>query len=213
MKKELAAVIIENRPLPNLIEIIKDHLSFLPDYTKLYVFGGIAVEQMIIDSGLECNFIEMNGVINEAEYNKLLTSFSFWNCIEEENVLIFQHDSKLLRKGIEDFYQYDYVGAPWLFCKHGGNGGLSFRNKKAMIEVIIERPNYNQQSHGNEDVFFCNRLEKYMHANLAPRNVCEQFSCESIFKLSTLGCHAIEKHLSRSECEQILNQYNKKETL
>jgi hypothetical protein len=182
-------------------------MSMLPDYTQLYVFGSHAVEEMVKD--LDCTFALVNRVINVEEYNKLLTSFEFWNVIEEENILIFQHDSMLLRKGIEEFYQYDYVGAPWKFCNHGGNGGLSFRHRSSMIAVIngmeMQGQKYNQSMHGNEDVFFCNKLNVY--AGLPDREACYQFSCESIFKLGTLGYHAIDKYLSKEQCEQIRNQY------
>lgn len=198
---KLAAVIVETRPLPNLIEIIKGHQRHLPEHT-LYVFGSIAVESMLKD--IDCTFVQCNMVINEAEYNKLLTSKMFWDIIEEENVLIFQHDSMLLRSGIEEFYGYDYVGAPWSWCLHGGNGGLSLRKKSAML-MAINAISYNQSLHGNEDVYYSNYLVQ--NGNLAPREVCEKFSCEAIFKLGALGYHAIDKWLTKDQIEQIKNQY------
>jgi hypothetical protein len=138
------------------------------------------------------------------DYNELLTSHAFWDKIDEENILIIQHDTNILRFGIEEFYQYDYVGAPWKFQQHGGNGGLSFRKKSTMLECIEKVP-YNGTD--NEDVYFSNTL-KLLGKNLAPREVCEKFSCETIFKLGTLGYHAIEKYLTSEQCEQIKNQYN-----
>lgn len=139
-----------------------------------------------------------------AEYNQLLTSPKFWESIKYERVLIFQHDSELLRKGIDSFLEYDYIGAPWKFQDKGGNGGLSLRNPEVMFEVTKAFP-YNPGL-GYEDVYFSNHIEK-VGGNLAPREVCSEFSCETIFKLGTLGAHAIDKYFTKEECEQIRNQY------
>jgi len=177
----LTVVIIENRF--DIDEILNKHIPFLSD----------------------C-FIRYNPFVNSMkEYNSLLTSKAFWEDVPDENVLIIQHDSALLRTGIEEFYQYDYVGAPWTFQQHGGNGGLSFRKKSAMLKVI---ENYPYNGIDNEDVYFCNGL-KWLVMNLAPREVCEKFSCEAIFKLGTLGYHAIEKYLTPEQVNQIKTQYDK----
>jgi len=77
----------------------------------------------------------------------------------------------LLRTGIEEFYEWDYVGAPWKFQQHGGNGGLSLRNPKAMIEVIKRKPY--KPEYGNEDLYICNVLKEMPEFKLAPREVRE----------------------------------------
>lgn len=138
------------------------------------------------------------------DYNKFLTDIRFWKEILFDKVLIFQHDSALLRKGIEEFIEWDYVGAPWRFQEHGGNGGLSFRSREAMIWCINQKPW--DPSLGNEDVYFSNLL-KDSPFKLAPRDVCEKFSCESIYKEGTLGYHAIEKYLTPEEVIKIKTQY------
>lgn len=178
--KELSVLLIENRF--NSDEILSKHLKYLP--SKINV----------------CFNFTVNSI---TRYNELLTNKEFWETCPTENILIIQHDSALLKTGIEEFYQYDYVGAPWKFQQHGGNGGLSFRKKSAMLKVI---ENYPYNGIENEDVYFCNGL-KFLEMNLAPREVCEKFSCETIFKLGTFGYHAIEKYLTTEQCEQIKNQY------
>ena len=180
---KLAVVLVENRV--NCQEIMDRHLKYLPKNSVPYI-----IDNLIISSSYDYN-------------NYLANSKVFWNHIKEENILIIQHDSALLKNGIEEFYQYDYVGAPWTFQQHGGNGGLSFRKKSAMLKVI---ENYPYNGIDNEDVYFCNGL-KFLGMNLAPREVCEKFSCEAIFKLGALGYHAIERYLTPEQCEQIKNQY------
>lgn len=201
----LAAVIVETRPIPNLIGVIKEHLSFLPKNT-LYVFGGIEVQRMILDSDLECRFFYIKNKINEIEYNKLLTSVEFWNLIDEENILIFQHDSKLLRKGIEEFYDFDFIGAPLYHIPFPSmNGGLSFRKKEAM-QKICKTVNYNQSFHGNEDIFFCNEI-KMRGWKLPSKYNARLFSVETIFNYGSFGCHAAEKWHKKTLVEKLYNQY------
>jgi hypothetical protein len=179
------AVIVENRF--NVDGIGMDHAKFLPEDWKI----------------LYDNYHHIKTI---QDYNILMTSLEFWQDIPFDKVLIFQHDSGLLRKGIQEFFEYDYVGAPWKFQEHGGNGGLSWRSKSAMIECIMQLP-WNPRL-GNEDVYFSNLLKRMPQYKLAPREVCEKFSCESIYKEGTLGYHAIDKYLTKEECNKILTQYD-----
>ena len=196
---ELAAVIVDTRRL-SLYQVITEHLFYLPKYTKLYIFS--SEDNRHLQEMLNCEFhvVEVNDIRG---YNKLLKSKNFWNKIKEENVLIFQEDSRLLREGIEDFYEYDYIGATWDFYPFVGNGGLSFRHKSAMLKVLEI---CNPENDINEDVYFswgCNVLK----LNLAPVNVANKFSCETQFHLGTLGYHAIEKYLPLEQVNEIKNQY------
>lgn len=200
----LVAVIVETRPLPNLKELIENHLKFLPEDTKLYVFGSDYVNLLLSQADFKMKFIYVGDRMSEQEYNKLLTTVDFWNKIEEENILIFQHDSEILRNWDSSFEDFEYLGAPWKFQEHGGNGGLSFRKKSAMLKVLYNKK-YLPQFHGNEDVFFSNNL--YLTKSIYNKRKCKEFSCESIFQMGTFGIHAIDKYLSASECKQIREQY------
>lgn len=56
-------------------------------------------------------------------------------------VLVTQHDSWILNGSVwdNDFYNYDYIGAPWLYPdnRNVGNGGFSLRSKK--LQNILSR--------------------------------------------------------------------------
>lgn len=58
----------------------------------------------------------------------------------------------------------------------------------------------------NEDVFF-----SYYLKDVAPKEVCEKFACETKFTLGTLGTHAIDEWLTPEQCEQIREQYKENE--
>lgn len=170
-----------------IADIIARHQRYLPDDWRTMWVNDKTLVKTVMD------------------YNLCLTNYDFWEACPFDKVLIIQHDSGLLREGIEDFLEWDYVGAPWKFQEHGGNGGLSLRSRDAMMRIIEKHP-YKPIIHGNEDVYFSNFMNS-SGCKLAPRDVCSKFSCESIYQLGTLGYHAIEKHLTQNQVHNVLNQY------
>jgi len=186
MKK--CAIIVENRPLPNLSNIIASHMDYLPNWNLMHI-SDVPIK-------------------NGHDYNALMTDYQFWANLRYDKVLIFQHDSMILREGIEEFLDYSYVGSPWKADapwntkdRRGGNGGFSIRDVKEHVK-ILSRLRYSPNQ-GNEDVFYSQNL-----TNVAPYEVCVKFGVETEFKLGALGYHAIDKHLTENECSQIINQYN-----
>jgi hypothetical protein len=207
MQYTKAAVIIETRNLPNLTEIIFKHLEMLDFSWNLHIFCSDQNYELLKRTFPGADIINLHfSTLSTQQYNEILTSEWFWKRIIGMKVLIFQTDSMLLRKGIDEFLEWDYVGAPWKFQEHGGNGGLSLRTKQMMIRVIQSYP-YSKSMHGNEDIYFSNHLLKIEGAKLAPREVCKKFSCETIPELNTLGYHAIEKYLDFEIVNQIKTQY------
>ena len=198
--------IVETRPFANLDKlIIDDHLRYVPEDWGLTIYCSKANEHLIqsVDFGRDTQIIVIPEAFSIDDYNNLFKSVSFWESLPYDKVLIFQTDSKLLRHGIEDFVEYDYVGAPWKFQQHGGNGGLSLRS----VEIMTKICKIARFSTRNEDVLFCNFMETNGFGKLAPRDICSQFSVESIYALGSLGCHGIDKWLSKQEQNNILTQY------
>jgi hypothetical protein len=185
MKK--CAIIIDNRPSKKLDEIIQRHMDFLPGW----------------------DLKQINNVVirNLHDYNRILTEPKFWSNLNYDKVLIFQHDSMMLKEIPEEMLQYDYVGGPWKKNapwntpdRRGGNGGISIRDVKAHLE-LTQKSIYNP-SKGNEDVWYSHNLP-----NVAPYEICCKFGVETEFMLGTCTYHAIDKHLTPEQCEQIKNQY------
>lgn len=190
------AVIIETRSISGLEQIIENHLKMLPKDWSCIIYHGGQLKPFNYSLPVEERICNVNSI---HAYNNLLTSVEFWAELQCDKVLIFQSDSGILKKNIEDFMEWDYVGAPWKFQQHGGNGGLSLRSTKAMIDTINSVAY--QTLHGNEDIYFSNHLV----GKLAPREVCEKFSCETIFKRGTFGYHAIQKYFSSTDCVKIMS--------
>ena len=182
-----AAIIIDNRPSKELDVIIQKHMDHLP--------------------GWDLKHFKDYKIKDGNDYNRILTDYQFWADLKYDYVLIFQHDSMMLKEIPDSMFQYDYIGAPWLsnapwarLDRSGGNGGLSLRNVDAHRKLLSHT--HWTTRYGNEDVFFSHKLN-----NVAPYKVCSEFSVETEFKLGTVGYHAIDKHLNKYTCELIKNQY------
>jgi len=199
-----AAVITETRPMASIQDCIYDHLEMLPDDFELIVF--CSENNLRYFNNFDCQkYIVTVNTLND--YNGLMTSMFYWEKLQAyERVLVFQTDSKILREGIEAFYEWDYVGSPWKFQHKGGNGGLSLRSPKESIRTI-KKTTYNLIL-GYEDVYFSNHMN-----NIAPRTECKKFSCETIYSLGTWGFHAIKNYLNKEQIYEIENQYQESRRL
>jgi hypothetical protein len=200
------AVIVETRQVKDLGLIVKNHLHFLPNDYGLTVFHSnlnrdFVYKELKDISGV--NWINIgNNHLSETTYNYLLTSDYFWKMLCYEKTLIFQTDSLMLRNGIDLFERYDYIGAVWKHIgKQVGNGGFSLRTNSIMKE-ICKAEKYNHIAHGNEDIYFSNRIEKYK-GKKASADVAQMFSVETMYYDRPIGVHAADKWLSKTELETI----------
>lgn len=197
MKK--GAVIVDTR-LTSFVDVVNKHLKYLSSEWTPMIFTDDLDK---VDLKQPHKKAKIEKIQHLEDYNRILVSEAFWSSVPFDKILIFQHDSELLRHGIEDFLRFDYVGAAWKFQKHGGNGGLSLRSKEAMLRTIRTRGFMRKDE--NEDIFFSNHLS----GDLASREDCKRFSVETVFGLGSLGCHAIDSHFSADECRQIRNFSNR----
>ena len=195
--------IVETRVILNLSEIINDHLKYIPSDWGLTIYCSKRNRHLIKDLTRKARVLYVEDKFNVDDYNELFKSVKFWDSLPYNKVLIFQTDSMLLKEGIEDFLEWDYVGAPWKFQNHGGNGGLSLRSVEVM-RYICENYSFSIR---NEDVLFCDIMHVDKIGKLAPREVCKKFACEAIFEYGTIGYHAIDKWLTKEQCNLIKNQY------
>jgi hypothetical protein len=196
---EYAAVIVETRNIPDLKSIILNHIKMLDSRWQLYIFHHLNGN---LFEGLNAIKINIHRGLDRNSYSSMLATEAFWNQIPHEKILIFQHDSMLLRRGIDKFLEWDWIGSP-----SGGhyNGGLSIRSKSKMKE-IAKRGGYNGEA---EDIFFHHRMGG-VGGKIAPRHIADKFCCEKYFRLGTLGYHGIHYFHSPEQIKLIKNQYFRK---
>ena len=218
------AVIVEPRKHDMLEIIVRNVMYFLGEDWNLHIFGGTENEKWVNELFPEdWGYIFTNlGVenITAEEHNLLLKQRFFWEQIDEENILIFQTDSFLLRKGIEPILQFDYAGAETL-NEHektpnnvGQNGGFSFRKRSIMLECIDnvteEIINDYRMKNGKlkfliennilaEDIYFFHSMEilkkKIIPMSLASRFSMEAPSIKNGINITPLGIHGINKNM------------------
>jgi hypothetical protein len=139
------------------------------------------------------------------QYNLIFKNLLFYSHIETETFLVFQADSMILNKDqINEFLQYDYVGAPWKAFGWVGNGGLSLRRKSKMIEIIHEKSSGNDTR--NEDMYFCH-TQHNVPMSVPSCEEAKRFSVETVFYESPFGIHNPWRWLLPEELSALTTKY------
>lgn len=218
------AVIVEPRNDPVLIDVVLNFINILGNEWKIKIFYGNKNEDMIMSSVL--NKLINDGRIllkklnvdnlNSWTYSDMLKSKQFWLDCEGENILIFQIDSSLCSRSmfsIDNFSDFDYIGSAWIYTnddiRHGGNGGLSFRKKSAMIECIDKFPPTKSIPGSNlleafpEDVYFITCLKK-LNKKISTKEESLKFGTQNFFKYESFGTHQFYNFLNKSDKDKFM---------
>lgn len=147
---------------------------------------------------------------NVNQYNELLYTPLFWNLFSiREKVLIMQEDTFIFKKNMNDFYRFDYIGAPWAYSivrQHDvrvGNGGFSFRSLKLVQEALDRKDEImnilktickrfycsTKLSSIPEDVFFSFSTKYLSNYELANVEEAKQFSTENVVCKDSMAGH------------------------
>ena len=229
-KSDYEAVLIEYRCFPHIEFIIRNNILKLGSSWAFTVICGNLNYDYVKNI---CKLIHPNIKIIKtpfdnlfpSEYSKFLSSVEFWNLCSGKKILIYQEDSLIFKNNIEDFYYFDYIGAPWPSNKNDnkngvGNGGLSLRTKDIMIKIInkinIDKTTFNSDTleymkNTNsfcppEDVYFTKNMEDFNIGILADRHIASQFSTESIVNENSFAGHAF--WVCNPHWEKMLYKYN-----
>lgn len=127
------------------------------------------------------------------EYSRFIL-FELWRYITTDFVLLVQYDGYVLRPELwsDEFFQYDFIGAPWIPNTHYtpqgqeirvGNGGFSFRSKKLLMAFHELGLKFTDGGKGfaHEDGQICNYYRKELEdygIKFAPVEVAARFSTE-----------------------------------
>tara|TARA_B100000886_G_scaffold340185_1_gene308308 strand:- start:64 stop:834 length:771 start_codon:yes stop_codon:yes gene_type:complete len=217
------AVIVEPRKHKNLIPVVMNFISILPDEWKIKIFYGKSAYNYIYNSDIK-SYIDTGKIflqqllvdnLDRYTYSDLLKSKKFWEDCLVENILMFQTDSILCKNSefnINDFLDFDYIGSAWWFnvknqndnC-HGGNGGFSFRKRSSMIECINKFPpvkttgNVNILEERYEDVYFINSLFN-LNKKISSKEESKKFGVQNFYdKYKSFGTHRFWDFLSEEK--------------
>lgn len=127
------------------------------------------------------------------EYSHFML-FELYKHIKTDFALVVQYDGYVLRpnKWDDEFFNYDYIGAPWPKNVHFngeknirvGNGGFSLRSKKLLRCMVDNNLDFTDNGTGffNEDGVLCNYHRLFLEKNgikFAPPDIAAKFSHES----------------------------------
>jgi hypothetical protein len=193
---------VESRIFPNTEFIIRQFCRYLPEDFNMYIYAtdNIYNDYLNIADKLNNNIIvkilpfKLHTI---QDYNNIMLNISFWKMFDKfDRVLIFQNDTMIYKYNISDFYQYDYISAPWVssqnITKNPRNVGLSMRNIKAMLyclenedKVKIPYDNEYESERKNvfngkypESIFFSFAMRQFRY-NVADHFTSSLFSIEN----------------------------------
>lgn len=207
------------------IESVKKHFKI---HNNVFFIApkGLDISEYV-SYGFQVKYFKKKYFKSEDTYSKLLLTTGFYSKFSEyQYMIICQTDAILLRdwdeKQLEDFGEYDYIGAPWhngniiyslAFkgvslvkqllspkCCYVGNGGLSFRNIEKSIAVLKRKHLNSKIWNSGEDTFFayCGMNAKN-NFSVAPIEIAMDFALEKESKermeagARPFGIHAWKK--------------------
>ena len=209
----LEAVLIEYRCFPHLEFLIRNAMIKLGDkWSHTIVCGNLNYDFMMAmcaNISPEITVIKTDyDNLNQSTYSVLLASKSFWEMFSGEKILLYQEDSCIFKSNIDDFLQWDYIGAPFLKTQNDtpncvGNGGLSLRTRQIMIDVIdrismqdaiigsstIKYMRNNGMTVCPEDVYFSKNMQDYGIGRVADWDSALAFSSETVHNGDSFGGH------------------------
>ncbi|KAJ3014516.1 hypothetical protein HKX48_005111 [Thoreauomyces humboldtii] len=131
---------------------------------------------------------------NRQDLSWFLTRNETWNMLppESEHILFFQLDSIICSnsdQAVEDYFRFDYVGAPWPHAPDvlGGNGGFSLRRKSRLLRCLQHRTWHRGED--SEDAFYAHCLASFPDAVLPTFEEGMKFAIEGQDSERYLGIH------------------------
>lgn len=216
IKKESknCVLMIDNRKnITSVLSIAMTFSNLMPDFWSLVIVTKPENHkwyQEKLGENVHVHFLshdlQDSEVFNIDDYNLMMKDNSFWENVKSlgcEKCLLIQDDGFLVKPGVEEYLEYDWVGAPWPRTKNlidigvtsfVGNGGLSIRNIQYMIDITMDESscknilfNYNIQPIP-EDVYFSIEIAK-KNGNVPTEEKAKDFASEMILFKNSIGIH------------------------
>ncbi|ELR02479.1 hypothetical protein GMDG_05528 [Pseudogymnoascus destructans 20631-21] len=186
-------LLIENRPNPILAPLMLHFMTVVPPEWRFRFMGSPksvasinqshAIREQVRIGKLDLTLIPENMTTSsQEEISVFLTTLWVYEQLlrPAEHLLVFQTDSMLCanaRQSINEWLDFDWVGAPWHpDGKWGGNGGLSLRRVAPIIEILKHQVRGHRG--GPEDVWLSERLSNRPGAKMANGSLSLTFSGE-----------------------------------
>jgi len=138
--------------------------------------------------------IQVPTIKSKKEYSKFIVK-ELYKYFNTDYVLVCQHDGFVLHSEVwdDDFYNYDYIGAPWIY-EHGrnvGNGGFSLRSRR--LQGILGTDELIDVCHP-EDQSICILYGDYLKDTYGIKFASEEVADRFSFELREPTCRTFGFH-------------------
>ncbi len=155
---ENCILIIERRIHANLEFLLHNAVYFAPGWSICFICSDVNLAYCQEISQSQKSKISFLPIFRGSpprdqardEYNKVLKSTEFYQNLPWKNLWICQTDSYFRRKIPTEVFHYEFFSAPASWDEELHVGGMSFRNKEAMIRLTKEF----KEDFISEDVYF-----------------------------------------------------------
>lgn len=194
---------------------VENTLKHTPDIEDVLIMS----DRPLFDYG---QFQQLPEKFDKNNYQKIMIK-DLHGLVKTEFVLICQYDGMAVNgsQWSNDFYNYDYVGAPWPLRfswlpadQRVGNGGFSLRSHRLLEALQDEDIGYQT----NEDVIICQTAKKILveryQINYAPVDLADKFSNEwNNPDGAVFGFHGIfnfPRYFDDETCADLISKYHLK---
>ncbi|KAL5320436.1 hypothetical protein ACEPPN_011240 [Leptodophora sp. 'Broadleaf-Isolate-01'] len=199
------AFLVETRPLPHLPALFTHMMTIIPpEWTFKFMGSPVALAFMRasptiarFEASGKLQFLDIPSnysLSNRETISQMFTDPHLYRDIlaPAEHLLVWQPDSIFCANApttLNDFLQWDWIGAPWSkTAEYGGNGGLSLRKVSRIMDVLGNKTRKNGDG-ALEDLWMVQRLHE-LDGNVMPgANISKTFSVESVWDDRPLGYH------------------------
>jgi hypothetical protein len=189
---EKCILLIERRIHENLEFCIKNAAYFGRDWTLGIICSQTNLEYIKTILGKHIKnvailpFFKDNPGRDQArqEYNQMLMDPAFYKSLPWKNIITMQTDSYFRRAIPPDVLAYDYIAAPASWDMNSMVGGLSYRNREAMIRICEEF----KETIPSEDLFL-DTGAKHLNLRRPPYDKALEYVSESLLFDDPIGVH------------------------
>lgn len=190
--EKVIVVIPVYKPIDNLDYLEKISIKNTIDkFRELYSIALLHSDKVSVPSYVdyfEFDFLSLEFPFSTwAEYNVLLKKNDLYEkIVDYDFLLIVQTDAYVFSSDLNDFFQYDYIGAPWTkdpiknIKGRVGNGGFSLRNIKKINSLFLSK----KRIIGIRSLFYINFKHEYKYGKMNRFKGIKRFTLRQVFSIS-----------------------------
>jgi hypothetical protein len=184
-------VLVERRIHPNLAFCLYNAAYYGPDWGITVICSDENLDYckaIVGDKGTVAVIPLFKGVgtpeQGKQEYNQLLQSAYFYSLFGEDHLCLLETDCYFRREIPEWVLDYDFVACPYEWDESMAGGGLSFRNRKAMLQICETFPEKLEA----QDVYLWKGAQQLQMRLPSFETAADQLT-ESVFSSNPFGVH------------------------